>query len=237
MVAYLDTSGEAARIAALEPDEGYDYTRYGLGFTPAGIVGLYTPGERPFLLPEGIAIEIPAGAHIVLQVHYHPHGQHDVVDRPRIGLHDAKGRVEKLLGFMAIFNGDLFVPANQKDVLVEATQWIDEPVSVLSMGGHMHSLGQRITVTAIMPDGSDSCLLRIDDWDRRWQGMYRYREPVRLPAGAEIIVRGWYDNTSDNPENPHDPPIDIYWGEAAEDEMLQAYLVFTRDNELLDIEP
>jgi hypothetical protein len=66
--------------------------------------------------------------------------------------------------------------------------------------------------------------------------MYRYREPVQVPAGSEIVVRGWYDNTSDNPLNPLDPPRDIYWGEAADDEMLQGYLTFTRDLEHLEIE-
>ena len=237
MIAYLDTSGEAAQLDLSDPDEGYDYMKHGLGFTPAGVVGLYTPGERPFLLPEDTAIVIPEGAHIVLQVHYHPNGGHSVVDRPRIGLHHATGTIRKTLGFMAIYNGDLYIPANEKDVLVEAQQWIDEPISILSMGGHMHYLGDRMRISALRPDGTEECLLRIDDWDQRWQGMYRYRKPVQVPAGSEILVRGWFDNTSDNPLNPHDPPRDIYWGEAAEDEMLQGYLTFTRDLQQLDIEP
>ncbi|MBW3672185.1 MAG: hypothetical protein KY432_11010 [Acidobacteria bacterium] len=237
MIAYLDTSGVAARLDMLDPAEGYDYMEHGLGFVPSGVVGLYTPGERPFLLPEGIAIEIPPGAHIVLQVHYHPHHGEDSRDRPRIGLHHAKGTVRQLLGFMAIFNGDLFVPANEKDVLVEARQWVDEPISIRTMGGHMHFLGQGISVRALRPDGTEECLLRIDDWDQRWQGMYHYRQPVPVPAGSELLVQGWYDNTSDNPENPHDPPRDVYWGEAAVDEMLQGYLTFTRDLEYLEIDP
>lgn len=237
MIAYLDTSGAADALAAADPDEGYDYIRWGLGFEPAGIVGLYTPGERPFVLPDGIAIELPEGAKIVLQVHYHPHDPHEQLDQPQIGLHYARQTVTKRLGFMAIYNGDLFIPANEKDVLVEARQQIDEPISIRTMGGHMHYLGQRITIHARRPDGTEQCLLRINEWDQRWQGMYHYRNPVNVPAGSEIIVSGWYDNTSDNPLNPHDPPRDIYWGEAAEDEMLQGYLTFTRDLESSRIEP
>jgi hypothetical protein len=40
-----------------------------------------------------------------------------------------------------------------------------------------------------------------------------------LPAGTVLHVEIVYDNSADNPENPHHPPQVIRWGRGSNDEM------------------
>jgi tetratricopeptide (TPR) repeat protein len=74
-------------------------------------------------------------------------------------------------------------------------------------------------VTAISPGGSEQWLLRIDDWDFNWQGMYRYVEPLRLPAGTTIAMEFTYDNSASNVRNPNVPPRRVVAGNRSSDEM------------------
>lgn len=41
-----------------------------------------------------------------------------------------------------------------------------------------------------------------------------------LPAGSKIHAYASYDNTEDNPSNPHQPPKLVTWGEGTADEMF-----------------
>ena len=237
MIAYVDTSGRAEELDALDEEEGYDYSSYGLGFEPAGFIGVFTIGERVFHLPDDVAIRLAAGSRIVIQVHYHTHGGHVTPDQPKVGLYFSDEPVRRTLNFESILNADLYLPAGDPSVLVTASEVITEPITIYSMGGHMHYLGREFDVYATMPNGSTDCLLQIDDWDQRWQGMYEYATPVRIPAGSLIEARAVYDNSASNPNNPHSPPVDIHWGESAEQEMMIAYLTYTRDSEDLTIDP
>jgi hypothetical protein len=73
--------------------------------------------------------------------------------------------------------------------------------------------------TATLPDGATVPLLWIRDWDFNWQDRYTYREPVALPKGTRIDVTITYDNSADNPRNPHHPPQRVTWGVQSTEEM------------------
>jgi tetratricopeptide (TPR) repeat protein len=72
---------------------------------------------------------------------------------------------------------------------------------------------------AELPDGTTRWLIAIDDWDFRWQDVYRYAEPFVLPKGTTLSIRYTYDNSAGNPRNPHHPPGRVVWGQNTSDEM------------------
>ncbi|MEP7128158.1 MAG: T9SS type A sorting domain-containing protein, partial [Chitinophagales bacterium] len=45
-----------------------------------------------------------------------------------------------------------------------------------------------------------------------------------LPIGSKVYARTCYDNTIYNPNNPHNPPEDIHYGESSTDEMSKFLL-------------
>jgi len=73
--------------------------------------------------------------------------------------------------------------------------------------------------SATLPDGRQKTLINIPNWDFNWQDDYRYRQPVALPAGTRIDMRFTYDNTPENPLNPHNPPRRVVFGNRSTDEM------------------
>ena len=94
---------------------------------------------------------------------------------------------------------------------------------LLDVTPHMHQLGRKMEVTAVLPDHTVVPLVAIDDWSFSWQDHYIFREPIWLPAGTELKLEARYDNSSDNPQNPHHPPRDVNFGEKSDDEMCMCY--------------
>lgn len=81
-----------------------------------------------------------------------------------------------------------------------------EDQSVLYVWPHMHLIGKHFKAFAIAPTGDTIRLVNIPEWDFRWQEIYRFKKPVRIPRGSIIQVEGTYDNTAENPFNPFSPP-------------------------------
>jgi hypothetical protein len=92
-------------------------------------------------------------------------------------------------------------------------------VLVTGVMPHMHWLGKDFTFDAVLPDETRIPLIRIDRWDFNWQGTYAFAEPVFLPEGSWLEVVAHFDNSAENPANPHDPPQTVRWGDGTNDEM------------------
>jgi tetratricopeptide (TPR) repeat protein len=74
-------------------------------------------------------------------------------------------------------------------------------------------------VRAIDPAGAPHPLLHIRQWSFNWQQDYRFVTPVSLARGTTIVMRYAYDNSANNPRNPHRPPQHVMWGPQSHDEM------------------
>jgi hypothetical protein len=69
-------------------------------------------------------------------------------------------------------------------------------------------------------------MISIPEWDFHWQGRFTYPSPLIIPGGYVVHAIGEYDNTTDNDENPFDPPQWATWGEGTTDEMFVVFLQF-----------
>jgi hypothetical protein len=67
-------------------------------------------------------------------------------------------------------------------------------------------------------------VIDIPEWDFHWQYFYTLPKIMKIPSGARFHAIAVYDNTSDNPENPNDPPITVYEGAYTKDEMLMTFM-------------
>jgi hypothetical protein len=228
---YIDTTGTARRLDAADPGPGY--TAFGgVGFAAAGTLDGWGPGVAPHCLPDGVGMALPKGADIVVQLHYHPTGKPES-DRTRIGLHFCKTPVDKRLNMAVALNLNLRIPAGEAKHEERASLAIPQDITLLRIAPHMHLLGTEMTVTAVLPDGTSRKLVRVPDWDFRWQSIFTFVEPVRLPKGSRVEVVGRFDNSASNPANPARPPKAVKWGEGTNDEMCVAALFYTVDAEHL----
>ena len=228
---YIDVSGRASALQDTDPKPGYP-SFGGVGFPVFGPLGGWAPGNTPFLLPGGVARFLPANSDIVMQVHYHKTGK-AVQDRSQLGIYLAKKPVEKQLREVKVSGRLVLIPPNVKRHKITGSTTIAHDAQLLGILPHMHLLGTEIKLTATYPDGTVIPLVWVNPWDFDWQETYVYKTPISLPRGTRIHMEAYYDNTTDNPRNPNNPPKFVRYGENSADEMCVAFLYVTHDSENL----
>jgi hypothetical protein len=235
VLTYLDATGASEELDRADPDPGYTCFG-GPGFAAVGGLGGWAPGARPHTLPPEVGFLLPANARVVVQMHYNNHGDQSETDRTRIGLHFAKGPIDKRVRIIPVLNRSFEIPAGAARHEVRAS-WTVPPgwdLHALAISPHMHLLGREMKVTATYPDGTTRPLIYIDDWDFNWQGSYTFIEPVPLPGGTRIDLVSVYDNSATSPRRPPGPIQDVRWGDGTRDEMCIAFLRVTVDRERLN---
>ena len=238
ILTYLDTTGRSAALDDADPGPGYSCFG-GPGFVPSGGLGGWAPGAGPHVMPEAVGMLLPAGARVVVQMHYHHRGQSAETDRSRLGLHFARKPIDKRVRSIPILNRTFTIPAGEARHEVKASYTLPPTwnLHAIAVTPHMHLLGREMKVTATHPDGTVKPLIHIDDWDFHWQGSYTFTQPVPLPGGTRIDVTAIYDNSPGNKRNPSTPPRAVGWGEGTSDEMCIAFLRVTVDAERLNVRP
>jgi hypothetical protein len=79
-------------------------------------------------------------------------------------------------------------------------------ISILTINPHMHLLGKSFKAYALTPNDDTIRLIKINRWDFNWQNFYTYKKMLKIPAGSIIHMEGIFDNTTENPFNPNNPP-------------------------------
>ena len=85
---------------------------------------------------------------------------------------------------------------------------------------HCHLLGKSWEIYATTPSNEIIPIIRINQWDFDWQSFYYPEYLLKIPAGSIITATCIYDNTSNNPDNPNDPPAIVLPGQGTTDEMF-----------------
>ena len=188
----------------------------------AGLGGL-VPGRLYGKFEEGVARKIPAGADIVLQMHYTTIGQ-PVTDQTEIGIVLAREPPAKLRvqGGGAIPNMLFVIPPGDPNYEVVGKQTFDRDTYLSSLYPHMHVRGKDAAYTIIYPDGREEVVLRVPKYDFNWQLSYKLAEPKFMPKGSTLKVTMHYDNSSANRYNP-DPTATVRWGDQTWEEMMLGY--------------
>ncbi len=235
---FEDLEGVAAATDATTPEYGFE--GFG-GFNGGSELDLlsqkqypgYVPGQKPIFYPDGLGQTLGAGADLAVQVHYAPI-PNDEVDSSSVNIffkdndEDVSRFVQNriMLPFNLIGGPNTFflLPNQVKEFHGTYTPTTD--ISLLGLSPHMHLLGQDWEIYVEHQDGSISNLISIPDWDFNWQGDYYFKKFVVIKAGDTVHAKASYDNTSENPDNPSNPPQFVTWGEYTTDEMYYLPLFF-----------
>jgi hypothetical protein len=134
-----------------------------------GSLGGWAVGNTPVFLPDGLALPLPKGSDIVLQMHFHPTGKSEI-EKSTVGIYFADKAPEKRI-FAAQapalfgFGTGLDIPAGKKDYTIEGSLTFPVDVIAYSVGAHAHYIGKDIKATATLPDGTVKPIVWIPDWD------------------------------------------------------------------------
>lgn len=201
----------------------------------------YLPGVFGTAYPDGIGTFrlSKTFAFVGNDLHYGP-ADKEVTDVSRINLFftsepPSRETGEIMLGTNGVskIEPPLILPPEK--VTTHTTRFrLNADISVLTVNPHMHQLGKSFLAYAVKPNGDTVRLIRIKEWDFRWQYFYTFQKMVHIPKGSVIVAEGVFDNTSKNPNNPNKPPKTVserleFGGASmrASDEMFQFIITYT----------
>ena len=190
---------------------------------PPGHLLTWTPGVVPSPEPPGLAWVLEPDTDLVLQIHMQRTGKAETL-QPVAGFYFTNQAPSQTAYLLGLISQVIDIPAGEKNHVVERSFVLPVGVKAISIMPHAHYLGKTVEGFATLPDGTRRWLIRIQDWDFNWQGQYHYAEPVFLPKATTITMRISYDNSADNPRNPHRPPQRVGYGPQSTDEMGELWL-------------
>ncbi|HUF75022.1 MAG TPA: tetratricopeptide repeat protein, partial [Longimicrobiales bacterium] len=215
----VDRTPASQALDRRDPGPGFD----GMGLAggadhPGGVFIGWTPGKSVVEGPSDLSWALEPGSDLVARLHLRPIDE-PVEVRARVGLYYGDGPPERRPVTVHLGTQAIDIPAGEPSYEVRDSLTLPAGVDVLSVYPHAHYLGKTVQAWAETSDGARTWLVEIPDWDFNWQDEYRFREPVRLPAGSTLHMRYTYDNTAANPRNPSDPPVRVTYGPRSVDEM------------------
>ena len=186
----------------------------------------YALGKNGDIFPDGTGREIKAGGQIKFNMHYAAIGV-ETTDRTRVGLQFyPKGVVpeRKLISAHVGDDEDLDIPAGESNVRHDGFYRLKENAQITAFQAHLHNLGKRQCLGAVLPDNSKQ-ILSCADWDFGWHIVYNYEDHVMplLPKGTTLHVTSWHDNSEANRWND-DPRNWAGFGQRSSDEMSFAWV-------------
>jgi tetratricopeptide (TPR) repeat protein/mono/diheme cytochrome c family protein len=212
----IDVTGSSRRIDAADEDPGFDGSGPTARFPDGQFLG-WTPGQRPHVSTDNVWV-LPAGADLVIELHMTPTGRPERI-QPRIGLLFTDRAPQRTPYMLRLSNQRLDIPPGLTRYVNTDEYELPVDVELLAIQPHAHNLARTVTGVAHLPDGTIESLIEIDDWDFRWQDVYRYVRPIHLPRGTRLAMQYTYDNSDRNPKNPHRPPRRVTFGQTTDAEM------------------
>lgn len=181
---------------------------------------------------EGTGKLLQANGKIRFEVHYYPNGTAAPADQVSLGIWlYPEGYEPEFPTVLRMFN---VAPQRTLEIPPHSTpmyenEWVmQDPVRIQSFQAHFHLRGKGASMEAIYPDGRKELFSVIDNFQFNWHTNYIYADHVAplLPKGTVLKFNMWYDNTADNPTNPH-PDDFVTWGDRAADEMGHMWIGVT----------
>lgn len=203
----------------------------------------WVPGNYPIKFPKGMGKKIYKNTDLILNIHYAPTPIVEK-DKSEVKIYLAKEPVNRevytyTMNEKFISNQPFIIPANEQKTFYMSSGVLEREISLLAILPHMHQLGKSFKAYAMTPEDKIINLIKIDEWDFNWQTTYQFKSLIHLPKYSIIYVEGVFDNTAQNPANPHNPPQQVGYGWRTIDEMLNFiiyYVDYQSGDESLDIQ-
>jgi hypothetical protein len=202
---YLDETGQSEQLAG---DDGRYECFGGPGLGQPTLIAAWAPGVPPNLLPDQVAMNIPVGSKLVVNVHYHPTGEVQTDPGTSLDIRLEKG-APLYFGQLALignFGGSLGGgmglqpgPNDQTDnPEFRIPSGVDDhtetmifrippefpPLKIWSVGSHMHYVGtdMLIGLDRVEPEAGtgidQDCLVQTPNYSFEWQRGYAFDAPL-----------------------------------------------------------
>jgi hypothetical protein len=213
-------------------DPRYGYYAYGsLGFTSSYPEWYsWKPHTEGLDITGQERLYLPPDSEMLMHIHYGPFGE---IQTDSSCIHLAYDHeftdvipLQNVPYVHTSFLKDTFVLEANKQHRISTSFLLPVDAQIRSVTPLAHLLCRSWEVFAVLPDKTSTHLLVIEDWDFHWREKYIFKNPIQLPAGSKIYATAIYDNTTENPYNPADPPTTMRKGPHMFDENFICYFEF-----------
>ena len=209
-----------------------------------GMLTEYAMGKWGELIPDGICRTFPANAQVRWDIHMFPGGvgytaqgemiKDNVVE---IGLWfhepDFKGMYKQDLSLYRLgAQADIVIPPHGY-YMTQGFKSFDHPVRIDSWQPHGHLRMNAASLEIFHPElGITEEISQVSKWSATWHHSHIFAPGAAplVPAGSVLVMKQWYDNTSNNPNNP-DPDQWVVGGSRTGDEMTHNWMAITHLDE------
>ncbi len=231
VLVFEDTTTKPVLEDAKDAEPGYT-SFYGTKSDDSKLVSAWVPGGVPIKFPANMGVKLRKNTRLVMQIHY-PKGTYNKIDSTRINIKFApqSARSLTIAPFLSTSNlipanTDLVIPPNSVRSFTETNQTLFVTFTAIGVSPHMHLLGQKIKCYVIDGNSLDTIpIIKINKWDFKWQGVYGFRKPLKIPPNSVAFAEATFDNTSANPYAIKDSVV--VGGENTNDEMMLIFFAFT----------
>jgi hypothetical protein len=201
---------------------------YGINGEIAHLINDFVPGDtyNAKVYPADQAVLIPKHSDLIFELHYTPSGR-AATDQSMVAFQWADGPpkhpVETIVFRKPI--GGFRIPPRHPHFRIQDTYHFAQDVEIDGIRPHFHLRGKsfRLELITRNPETDEiedrQTILSVPIFDQAWQRTYELEKPLFVPAGAELLATGHFDNSSLNPNNP-DPSAEVVWGQQTTDEMF-----------------
>lgn len=211
------------------------YFQVGKQFSEGNFITGRVPGGTALIADEGMALKIPKGSVVGLQVHYTTSGK-PKKNRMSVGFRFPRGVVHKEIRHLQVTTSKIAIPPGASAHPIVSSRTLPCDASGIGMFSHMHLRGKDMTFIAHAPGGEAETLLTIPNYHYAWQQNYRWEPGAKKFAkGTRIEVIAHYDNSAFNPFNP-DPKAEVRSGPQTFHEMMFGFFFYTDDAEDLNLQ-
>ncbi len=208
-------------------------------FRQTGRASEYAMGKLGEILPEGVCRKIPADAWVAWDIHMFPGGigaaapntmLKDNVIELGIWLYpeDYEYEYRQNLTLYGLREGSLLMPPGGS-TMTQGFHSFDHPVRIDSFQPHGHLRMRSASLEIYYPEtGRTQVISMVSNWSATWHQSHLYGDDSAplVPAGAVLVIKQWYDNSADNPNNP-DFEQWVSGGNRTADEMSHAWIAIT----------
>lgn len=147
------------------------------GSKPGAPAASWVAGEGVEAWPEGRGVRLPAGASLLVRIHYKKtwldEGK-EIRDRSAVALYFSKGKAKPIESLVVEARGGVGVYPLSRDV------------EVLSLLPKVEAPLDSLLAEAVLPDGTTVPLIGLRGPDPAWPRTYRLEEPILLPKGSRL---------------------------------------------------
>lgn len=210
------------------------YANLAEGFNESNFITGQVPGGEPMTLDNDVAILIPKGSVLGLQIHFVATGKPEKC-KVSVGLRYPRDVVQRRIRNFQLTDRRFAIPPGASAHKVSASRTLDRDVIGIGLFSHMHLRGKDMTFTAHPPRGKSETLLIIPNYNFSWQLPYRWESgKMRFAKGTRLDCVAHFDNSTFNPYNPN-PLATVRNGPQTHHEMMVGFFFYTDAAEQLNL--